>query len=138
MPKVIAILQIKSKSYSDLYMWLTWYLYFIKCDAIYIVDESLYDITRLIYLFETDKIIHIPRKTLPIQKNNGLNVQQNTINSILRLANLKKDDIILIPDDDEFWWYDTKMYNSFIDCVKEYRQKLSTDSILVPWTLMRS
>ena len=30
------------------------------------------------------------------------------------------------------------MYNSFIDCVKEYRQKLSTDSILVPWTLMRS
>lgn len=138
--KVISILQVKSRNYADLYMWLLWYNNYILCDEIYICDDSsLFDISKLIQIVNPNNH-YIKMNDLDISHENpSFNKQQKNINAIFKLANPSKNDIIIIPDDDEFWWYDTIKYSSFKECVNAFRIKLKNPQALyVPWTLMRS
>ena len=137
--KVIAILQIKGYNYSDFYMWLTWYTKFIKCDEIIICDDnSKYDLKPIIEIVNP-KVKYYKRNQLNYKNAPGMNNDQvKTYNYILQLIKPNKDDIVILPDDDEFFWYDDKKYNTFKECVNDYRSKLKVDAILVPWTLMRS
>lgn len=139
--RLTAILQIKSRRFADFYMWLNWYVYFLKCDDIYICDDdSVYDITKMFSLINTCNIHYIKMRDLDIShERKDFNRQQKNINAILRICQPKINDIILLPDDDEFWWYDATKYKSFIECVNDYRIKLNnTSALYVPWTLMRS
>ena len=141
MQKIIAILQVKSQNFADFTLWLKWYLNFIKCDAIYIInDNSLFDLRKIIELFNQDKKInYFEHNDLKNTNAPGGNLQCKIYNEILNRIKPNKDDIILIPDNDEFWWYDKTKYKSFNDCVNDYRIKLENPSALyVPWTLMRS
>lgn len=136
MQKLIAILQIKSYNYADFLMWLKWYNDFIKCDEIYICDdESPYDLTQLINQVNPN-IKYIKMKDL---HTFGPTRQIQNIEKIFTIANPNKNDIIILPDNDEFWWFDKNKFDSFKDCVNDYKIKLENpDAIYVPWTLMRS
>jgi len=139
--KIIAILQIKSINFSDFALWLTWYINFIKCNDIYVVnDESLYDLKKVISLCDNGSKVHyFEHRDLKTTCAPGVNLQCKIYNELLTRIQPNKDDVILIPDNDEFWWYDNKKYSSFIECVNDYRNKLGLPSALyVPWTLMRS
>lgn len=139
MQKLITILQIRGYNYADFYMWLNWYSKFIKCDEIWVCDDaSSYDLRPLIELINPN-IHYVKRNELDFGKFPGGNQQVKIYNCILAKANPNKDDIIICPDDDEFWWFDQNKFNSFKDCVNDYRSKLgNTKALLVPWTLMRS
>ncbi len=139
MQKVIAILQTRSYNFADFMMWLKWYSNFIKCDEIYVCDDrSAYDLTQLIELVNP-KVHYLKRENIDIKGIPGGNLQVRIYNAILNKIQPNKDDIIIIPDDDEFWWFDKNKYESFKDCVNDYRSKLDNASALfVPWTLMRS
>lgn len=142
--RLVAILQIRSHRFSDFAMWLNWYVNFIKCDEIYIVDDcSDYDITKLIELYNSNKNIFYYKSTdidLSMEKKFAplFNRQQLVCNYVMSHANLNENDIVLLPDDDEFWWYDTTKFSSFKECVLKENQRLQTSAIYVPWTLMRS
>jgi len=140
MQKIIALLQIKSYNFADFTMWLNWYTNFIKCNEIYICDDnSKYNLKNIINLINPNvkyyKRNELKFENFPTIDNNN---QIKIYNCLLDIAKPNKDDIIIIPDEDEFWWYDTQKYKSFIDCANIFRNKLLTDAILVPWTLMRS
>ena len=142
MQKLIAILQIKSRRKFDFEMWLKWYIDFIKCDEIYICDDnSEYDLVEIIDRLKKNTNVHyIKMNELDIShESKSFNRQQKNINVIFKLCKPNQNDIIILPDDDEFWWFNTSIYNSFKECVNDYRKRFNNIlALYVPWTYMRS
>ena len=139
MQKIIAILIIKSYNFADFTMWLKWYSNFIKCDEIVICDDnSIYDLKPIIQIINP-QVKYFKRSELNYKNAPGINNDQvKTYNYILQLISPNKDDIVILPDDDEFFWYDKNSFSSFKDCANYYRNKLHTNAVVVPWTLMSS
>jgi len=136
--KLFCILQTRNHNKLDFEFWISYYEKFIKCDKIIIVDDkSTIDIKNIISNFSN--IIYIKRESINLSKMTGNNTQCKVVNYCLEKFNVKKNDIVIIPDDDEFWWYDYKKYTSFKEIANSYFNKFSNaKSILVPWTMMFS
>ena len=138
MQRLIAILQIKSRNEKDFKLWLNWYIDFIKCDLIYILnDNSLIDLNEYICDVQIP-IIHLQMKNIDISEYRG---------DIKQLANLKfiidnyifnKNDLLITPDCDEFWWYNKNHFNSFKECINFKMNDMMTNCLCVPWILMNN
>lgn len=136
MHKLFAILHTKLYNLVDFNMWLKWYINYIKCDEIIIInDKSVVDINNFLKIYK--QINNNIKTNIKIVKaeecsNSILNRQTNNYNYVIK--NIMKpnyNDIIIIPDDDEFWWYDTSKFKNFKDCVIYEKNRLKTNCILV-------
>ena len=138
MQKLIAILQIKSRNFKDFKLWLDWYLKFLQCDKVIILDDdSLFDLTKLFFLYDNNKIIYLKMNELNLSRYNDIR-QVSNLKYIFDNNYIQKNDIVFTPDDDEFWWYDKNNYNSFKTCIMHKMDILNTDCISVPWILMNN
>lgn len=143
MQKLIAITQMKCYNTYDFDMWLKWYCKFIKCDKIFIInDSSLFDIYKVVSEFKYREKINTDIEIIEAKEfdkfKNG--EWRQTRNYTLALERIKPNqfDIIFTPDDDEFWWYDTSKYESFIDACNDEFYNKRTMCFTIPWILMSS
>lgn len=134
--KLYAILICKIFNTADFKLWLNWYINFIKCDHIYIInDNSSIDIKALVKPFE-NKITLLNLNEIEEIENKS-DLQTHTYNKIIfNYIKPNINDIIITPDSDEFWWYNYDKFTSFKKCISDEFDKINEETLLVANILM--
>lgn len=135
--QLYCILIVKTDNVEDFKLWVNWYIKFIKCDQIYIVnDSSEIDIQNIVQPYKNQ--IKVINKAELIDRQD-INDEQTYCYNKLIAEYIKPniDDFIIIPDLDELWWYDYNKFDCFKNCIDaEFKYNKNYNSLLFAEILM--